>query len=1111
MNARQQRPMWCQLLLLVLIITLMPVVAAAQAEPAALKQGMLWRTQPPAMRLKAPAQEQPAPAKGTLSQDVWNLIAYTSFPEDNPEIYVTRVNMGITTRLTHHPAGDFYPRLNREATAVAFVSDRDGNWEIYRVNTDGSDLKRLTVSAAADTQPVWSADNLRLAFASERDGNLNIYTMNADGSNQTRLTAAAAADLMPAWSPNGKQIAWVQAGEHTAAIWVMNADGTNPHPITGALRYLQHPVWSPDGTRIAFDYDADNDGWNDLAMVNADGSGLRVVKISPFDMVDYLMGGWSPDAQTLLFTELQYTPYKGELLLTGVSVNEIPAAGGQSNRVSGLNGQAGFPDMRRMDETPPQTSVAMLPQYSRPKQMPVSWGGTDGGASQIAFYDLQYRVGANGTWVDWIIKTEGTEHIFDGVPGTTVYFRSRARDRAGNVEAWRPTADTSTTFYTWALSGQVTDSRGVALPDAAISVAPAAANNVLTQPSGRYTARLTAEGNHTLGASQAGYGPLPNSTLRVTADRNFDLVLPPLDTVVQNGGFEAQADQAAGWAASGSLPAAITTAAPHTGNNAAALGQSCAAPCMGSAEPIRTTSSYSRLAIDSAGTVHMVWLAHKPNTWVPEVNYASRSRDGTWTVPLKLADGFAPEVAVDGLGRVHMIWVSSGQVYYRERSAAGVWGDPLSLSPAGYAKIVADKHGGVHLIYSCNPRSCPGGGQAYYQERLPSGEWQTAVKLDQGDETGAVSFALALGPDGTLHLAWVEANLYLHTLIYQSRSAIGAWQPREEVALGSITNLKLVAGPHGEAHLFHSWSVTNYLHRSAEGMWSEPQTLPAVYSDAAIAADEYGTVHLLTPGALNGESVANYYRKEPNMDWSGPIMHAKTTLIAPAIAGGPDGRLHFTWSDSTTTDSRIQYQTTATVATAGSAALRQSVTIPATMHRPTLSFMYNLIGATPENGSGLEVQLTSGAETATIFSTQARTFWKQGWVDLQPWAGQTVELTFVLNQASDAPNAQVLVDDIALGSWLTPVIEAVSPARADAGTAITITGENFIATPTVYVNGIALSNVSRFDEQTLQATLPPTLRPGVYTVTVVNPGSQKTALAEGLRIGWQVYAPRVLR
>jgi TolB protein len=1110
MNARQHRAAWCRFLFCLLVISIVPV-AAAQVEPPPLKKSFLWLKEPPSTRFSSPATPEPAPSRSAMNLDVWNLIAYTSFPDDNPEIYVSRSNMGTTTRLTNHPAGDFYPRLNREATTVAFVSNRDGNSEIYRVDVDGTDLRRLTTNGVHDTQPVWSSDNLRLAFASQRDGNWNIYAMNADGSSQIRMTSAAADDLMPTWSPNGQQIAWVQVSGSYATIWVMNGDGSNPHPITGALRYLQRPIWSPDGTRIAFDYDANGDGWNDLAMINADGSGLRVVYYSPREMYDTGMGSWTPDGHVLLFTGLHYELYQGRLLLTGVTVNEVPAIGGQSSIVWGLNGQAGFPDIRRMDETPPETAVTRLPQYSRPINMPVSWGGSDGGASKIAFYDVQYRVGANGNWVDWLIKVEVTAHIYTGVPGTTVYFRSRARDHAGNVEAWNATADTSTTFYTWGLSGQVTDSRGVALPDASLAVHPTPANTPRTQPDGRYLARLTAEGNHTVGVSQVGYGAVPNSTLRVTADQGLDLVLPPLDSVLQNGGFEASADQPSGWTAGGSLPTAMTTVAPHTGANAAALGQSCPSPCVDGAQPTQHNSTGARLAVDSAGTVHMVWATYEPDPWHTSVYYAMRPRDGAWTSPLKLAAGVGPQIAIDGHGRVHVVWSWSGGLYYSERSAAGEWSAPVSLGISGFGIFTADKHGGLHLIYMCAPMDCPSSGRIYYRERLASGDWQPPLLLDKGDGTGSTNYALALGADGTLHLAWVETDVYVPSLIYQSRRSDGTWSPRETVLVNKIAGLRLAAGPSGEAHLFYTWDLTTYLHRSSTGLWSGARTLPGVYTDGSVAVDDYGTVHMLVPWIVNGEDVAHYYRKDPNMDWAGPTVMMKTKLYAAAIANDPDGRLHISWSDSSTTDARILYQTTSKLATAGSAVLRQTVTIPATMHRPTLSFMYNLIGATPANGSRFEVQLTRDTTSSTIFSTDTRTPWKQAWVDLQPWAGQTVDLSFVLYQASDAPHAQVLVDDVSLGSWLTPVIKSVAPTRADAGTSITITGENFIATPKVYINTLALSNVRWLDEQTLQAILPPRVRPGAYTVTVVNPGNQKTALSNGIRIGWQVYAPGIMR
>ena len=57
----------------------------------------------------------------------------------------------------------------------------------------------------------------------------------------------------------------------------MNADGSNQHAITPPLSYLGSHAWSPDGISIAIDYDADGDGWNELAVMNADGTGLHTL------------------------------------------------------------------------------------------------------------------------------------------------------------------------------------------------------------------------------------------------------------------------------------------------------------------------------------------------------------------------------------------------------------------------------------------------------------------------------------------------------------------------------------------------------------------------------------------------------------------------------------------------------------------------------------------------------------------------------------------------------------------------------------------------------------------------------------------------------------------
>jgi Tol biopolymer transport system component len=99
-----------------------------------------------------------------------------------------------------------------------------------------------------------------------------------------------------------------------------------------------------------------------------------------------------------------------------------------------------------IDRQNPASTVNPLPEVSTDSVLTVSWNGSDDVAG-VRWYDVQYRDGERGDWVNWQTHISHTVAIFLGQPGHQYYLRVRALDRAGNQEAY-PADDDGDTFTT---------------------------------------------------------------------------------------------------------------------------------------------------------------------------------------------------------------------------------------------------------------------------------------------------------------------------------------------------------------------------------------------------------------------------------------------------------------------------------------------------------------------------------------------------------------------------------------------------------------------------------------------------------------------------------------
>jgi hypothetical protein len=1056
----------------------------------------------------------PVPTGSDAPGANWDRIVFQSYLSDNWEIILSNSDGSSPLQLTNHPASDITPRLNRGGTKIAFVSNRDGNYEIYTMSLDGSGLSRLTSNDWNDYTPAWSPDSSKIVYVTDEKGNLDLAVMSVEGAARTLLTSDLSDDFSPVWSPDGSQIAWVRQEGYFGRIWLMNADGSNPHPLSESLLFLENLSWSPDGTRIAFDYDGDRDGWTELGWIKVDGTGLEIFSDQNFSYTDVLMGSWSPLGTQAIVSVVFYQQdgenwFPGQMYLavsylTDEFLHPLPA----------MTSFEAFPDWQTLDIIAPTSQVKKIPSYTRSIGVKIEWMGEDQGLAGLSNYDVQVRVGKQGAWTDWQMGTTATSAIYAGEAGSTIYFRSRAHDEAGNVEAWPAgDGDTATTLFTWQIEGQITDAREIPLPYTLLAFSPAPLVSVETGFPGTYLARMTTEGVHTLQTSRTGFGVLPAAQLNVHSDRLFNLALPPAETWIENGGFEESQPGLIGWTLKGA-PAAVTTTAAHTGVAGLLMGQACPAPCLAQPQQVVEIENGSQgqtdMVYDGEGTGHLIWAAGG------DLFYKTLSPTGVWSEMVDLGPGAGvPQLFVDGQNTLHLLNslgdYDSGSMYYRQKPKSGNWSPAFYLGTGMRPRLTVDRQGKAYILYYSDNM-----GMLYYRARAMGGSWSPPEEVGYGST--AIGIDLSATADGVVHFVWQE---HADGTYYRSRLPNGTLTPTVRLFDSFSDPIFLRATPDDKLYLFwmerttSAVDIAHYAIRSPEGEWSPAYTLDgmAAFTDAVV--DLQGDIHILLKSSDYYDSTVYYQAQNPDGSWSEII--ALPTVLLPgnnfSLAVDLNAHIHLSWIgyDPIPDKTAVMHQGPSLAESEQYVTGSQVIDLPADSHAPTLSFEYALQGLVSGGSSAADVWVEAEGQRSQLISLVNSRDWQHAWIDLSAWAGDTVTLTFALKQGGGEPAASLQLDDIAVGAWLTPVVSGVSPNALEhpAGAQITITGQNFLEGASVMIGKTPVAEVARIDEQTLIATLPSELAPGIYNVWVTNPGGQANPAPNRMRLGETIFLPLV--
>ncbi len=226
-------------------------------------------------------------------------VAYVSFEQGRPEIYLQELATGKRTRLTSFRGLNSSPVWSPDGKSIAMVLSKDGNPDVYILDLASRKISNVTNHYAIDTEPDWMPDGRGLVFTSNRGGSPQIYqqsiTRKSGGEflpqgSPRRLTFEGRFNARAKVFPDGKSLALVHKGRGAADynIAVLDLDTDRLRLLTSS-KLEDSPSVAPGGRRLIYSSQGGENG--ELGIVSADG---RVKQRLPAAQGDVREPAWGP-------------------------------------------------------------------------------------------------------------------------------------------------------------------------------------------------------------------------------------------------------------------------------------------------------------------------------------------------------------------------------------------------------------------------------------------------------------------------------------------------------------------------------------------------------------------------------------------------------------------------------------------------------------------------------------------------------------------------------------------------------------------------------------------------------------------------------------------------
>jgi hypothetical protein len=340
------------------------------------------------------------------------------------------------------------------------------------------------------------------------------------------------------------------------------------------------------------------------------------------------------------------------------------------------------------------------------------------------------------------------------------------------------------------------------------------------------------------------------------------------------------------------------------------------------------TSWFPDVAIDPAGTVHIVWSSGFIDYDL--VLHTAFLLDGTQLEPIEIramyktgGEATRPNLVADRSSILHLSFRDT-QVYYSQVNAsqahsAKYWKPDTSISEGYFTDMAVDSKFRIHYIYTRNVISgaCPVCYHVFYVWSDDDGEtWSKEKDISIGP-LGAAKPQLIIDQTDNLHVVWesgigggygqltdTDPTQVMYVSSYDNGET---WENPLQLNPGDMVAKSITIGLDGQDKLIVVWwnveddNVYYQISPNLGKNWSLPTHLPGVLGvwseyharldDYSMATDSNGDVHLVFSGRFDKAPLATEVPK------SGVIQMTPTPTATPQPT---DGRarlslLHMVW------------------------------------------------------------------------------------------------------------------------------------------------------------------------------------------------------------------------